>query len=202
MDRKHTSYTTQNCTFPNLPSFDPSKQKSNITPNVWRFKNISKNRPTLKNMETKLSQDNVELTPLPLFLWSVGMLVMCVSFGLGWILSRANLKDVFVYFEDLKSHGLTDVLAVMRHHLTFIWAKFSFVLECYVNNIFKFHRYINVYWFSPLYRSYIFKCSFYKELKLQLKERHCFLLNWHLGVFAEFLVLYVNTEKTFIFFII
>ena len=48
------------------------------------------------------------------------MLVMCVSFGLGWILSRANLKDVFVYFEDLKSHGLTDVLAVMRHHLTFI----------------------------------------------------------------------------------
>ena len=47
------------------------------------------------------------------------MLVMCVSFGLGWILSRANLKDVFVCFEDLKYHGLTDVLAVMRHHLTF-----------------------------------------------------------------------------------
>ena len=35
---------------------------------------------------------------------------VCASFGLGWIFSLANLKDVFVHFEDLKYHGLTDVL--------------------------------------------------------------------------------------------
>ena len=68
MDSKHTNNTTQNCTFLNLPSFDPSKQKSILSPNVRRFKNISDKRPTLKNMEGKLPQDNVELTPLPLFL--------------------------------------------------------------------------------------------------------------------------------------
>ena len=62
---------------------------------------------------------------------------MCVSFDLGWILSRANLKDVFVHFEDLKYHGLIDVLRCDIICMTFE--------QCYENKIFELHRYINVY---------------------------------------------------------
>ena len=37
----------------NIPSFDPSKQKSRPSPNVWTFKITSKKKLNLKNAENK-----------------------------------------------------------------------------------------------------------------------------------------------------
>jgi hypothetical protein len=39
--------------YQNLPSFDPSKQKSSPSPKLWRFKNISDKRLYLRSTEAK-----------------------------------------------------------------------------------------------------------------------------------------------------
>jgi hypothetical protein len=39
--------------YQNLPSFDASKQKSNPSPKVWRFKNISDTRLNRRGTEAK-----------------------------------------------------------------------------------------------------------------------------------------------------
>lgn len=44
----------------NLPSFDPSKQKSVPSPKVRTFENISNKRLDLKNMEAKLPVFNAK----------------------------------------------------------------------------------------------------------------------------------------------
>lgn len=54
-----TNFGTQVARFQNLPSFDPSKQKSISSPNVRRFENISDKRLILKNMEAKLPEEYI-----------------------------------------------------------------------------------------------------------------------------------------------
>ena len=151
--------TTQNCIIPKLTFIWSVKTKVNLFSKRW---NIEKYQRQKTNSEKNGSKTPTRQRRIDSF----------TSFPLKW----RHVGDVCVLRLRLDSFAgkpercvcifrrfkisWVDRCTVTRHHLHDIWVIFLFVLECYENKIFKLHRYINVYWFSPISRNYKFKCPF------------------------------------------